>query len=99
MNNTIDTHRAGSSLPTARPTDSTGGAVAAPVATSASRDSVQLTANATRLAAIDRALSSAGDVDLQKVNAARDAIQSGNYLVDAAAVADKLLQFERLLAV
>lgn len=60
-------------------------------------DSVRITADASQLAAVDRALASAQDVDVEKVNAVRDALSGGRYNIDSGVIADKMLQFEQLL--
>ena len=57
-------------------------------------DTVTLTSSARSLQKIEEAIAKAPVVNLSKVTAVKQAIQSGNYHVDAARVADKMLQFE-----
>lgn len=64
---------------------------------STAADSVRITGDAARLAAVESALGAAQDFDAGKVEALRDAIAAGRYEVDAAAVADKMVAFEQTL--
>jgi negative regulator of flagellin synthesis FlgM len=67
---------------------------AAPTA-SAARDAVEFTNTATNLKRIEAALASTPDVDQARVDAIRQRIESGQYAVDPARVAWKLLRMEQ----
>jgi negative regulator of flagellin synthesis FlgM len=58
---------------------------------------VQLTDLAARLQDLAQAVADVPVVDPARVNALRQAVASGNYQVDAEAVADKLIAMEGLL--
>lgn len=57
-------------------------------------DTLTLTSSARSLQKIEEAIAKAPVVDTGKVAAVKQAVQSGNYQVDAGRVADKMLQFE-----
>ncbi len=57
-------------------------------------DTLTLTSSARSLQRIEEAIARAPVVNSDKVTAVKQAIQSGNYHVDAGRVADKMLQFE-----
>jgi negative regulator of flagellin synthesis FlgM len=57
-------------------------------------DTVTLTSSARSLQKIEEAIAKAPVVNSHKVTAVKQAVQSGNYHVDAGRVADKMLQFE-----
>jgi negative regulator of flagellin synthesis FlgM len=56
---------------------------------------VTLTRVGSTLLALQRALRELPDVDQQRVDAVRQALADDSYQIDAADIADKLLQFER----
>jgi negative regulator of flagellin synthesis FlgM len=60
-----------------------------------SGDTVTLTSSARSLQKIEEAVAKAPVVNAAKVAAVKQAVNSGNYQIDAGRVADKLLQFER----
>jgi negative regulator of flagellin synthesis FlgM len=60
-------------------------------------DSVNLTDTAGQLRRIEASLADLPEVDNDKVAAIRQSIENGSYQVDAARVADNLLQFESAL--
>lgn len=60
-------------------------------------DSVNLTDTAEQLRRIEASLADLPEVDNDKVAAIRQSIENGSYQVDAARVADSLLQFESAL--
>lgn len=60
-------------------------------------DSVSLTGAAAQLRRIETSLADIPEVDNDKVAAIRQAIDNGSYQVDAARVADSLLQVESAL--
>ncbi len=60
--------------------------------------SVTLTEAARRLAALERAVANAPDMDLARVEELRNAIASGRYTVDADRLVTRLLDLERELA-
>jgi negative regulator of flagellin synthesis FlgM len=62
---------------------------------SQSGDTVTLTNSARSLQKIEEAVAKAPVVNAEKVAAVKQAVNSGNYQIDAGRVADKLLQFER----
>jgi negative regulator of flagellin synthesis FlgM len=70
-------------------------ASAAAVAGSQAGDTVTLTNSARSLQKVEEAVAKAPVVNAAKVAAVKQAINSGNYQIDAGRVADKLLQFER----
>ena len=74
---------------------SQGEASGAGASTSQTGDTVTLTSSARSLQKIEEAVAKAPVVNASKVAAVKQAVHSGTYQVDAARVADKLLQFER----
>ncbi|HEX3395703.1 MAG TPA: flagellar biosynthesis anti-sigma factor FlgM [Steroidobacteraceae bacterium] len=90
--------------PVAKPAGSSGGGVvtdksqgegsAAPAAAPRT-DQVTLTDSARSLQKIEEAVAKAPVVNADKVAAAKQAIGSGNYKIDAGRVAGKLLKYER----
>ena len=60
-------------------------------------DTVTLTASAEKLLALKEKLSDVPEIDSERVNQIRSAIESGNYNIDTAKVADKFLDFEKSL--
>jgi negative regulator of flagellin synthesis FlgM len=72
-----------------------GEASGASAQTSQSGDTVTLTDSARSLQKIEEAVAKAPVVNASKVAAVKHAVSSGTYKVDAARVADKMLQFER----
>ena len=72
-----------------------GEAPAAGTAASKTGDTVTLTNSARSLQKIEEAVAKAPVVNASKVAAVKQAVNSGNYQIDAGRVADKLLQFER----
>ncbi len=72
-----------------------GEAAAAGAPKSKTGDTVTLTNSARSLQKIEEAVAKAPVVNASKVAAVKQAINSGNYQIDAGRVADKLLQFER----
>jgi negative regulator of flagellin synthesis FlgM len=64
----------------------------------ASTVEVHITQTARRLAAIEQTLKDQPEVDMQRVNTVRAAIEGGTYKVSADRVADRLVAFERTLA-
>lgn len=81
---------------TAQPTTQKGGQSASSSATAAAAKSTQSAGVAVTVSTLARTLEAAtqGDADevnVEKVNAVRTAIQQGTYTVNAEAIADKLL--------
>ena len=62
-----------------------------------SADQLTLTSSARSLQAVEAAVANTPVVDSKKVESARLAISSGTYQVDAGKIADKILQYEKLL--
>ena len=89
--------------PVAKPTGSGGGVVAdksqgeasAPAATSQTQDHVTLTDSARSLQKIEEAVAKTPVVNANKVAAAKQAISSGTYTINAGRVAGKMLAYER----
>lgn len=78
--------------------DKSGGATrAAATSESGGADQVTLTQSALNLQKVAAAVANAPVVDAQKVESIKLAINSGTYKVDAGRIADKILQFEKLL--
>lgn len=59
-------------------------------------DSVNLSQAGSTLSRLETAVASASDVDTQKVDAIRKAIDEGSYTIDANAIAQKLLADDSL---
>jgi negative regulator of flagellin synthesis FlgM len=72
-----------------------GESSAAGAATSQTGDTVTLTNSARSLQKIEETVAKTPVVNAAKVAAVKQAINSGNYKIDAGRIADKLLQFER----
>jgi negative regulator of flagellin synthesis FlgM len=66
--------------------------------TEAGRDAVELTGTVTHLKRIEARLASVPDVDQARVDAIRQRIELGEYAVDPARVARKLLRLEQDLS-
>jgi len=62
-----------------------------------SSDTVTLTDTAARLRALGNTLSTLPVTDTQRVEGVKKAIEDGNYTVDAGRVAQKMIEFEKLL--
>ena len=78
--------------------DKSGSATrAAEKSDSSGADQVTLTQSALNLQKVAAAVANAPVVDTQKVESIKLAIDSGTYKVDAGRIADKILQFEKLL--
>ena len=60
-------------------------------------DSVKLTENAKQIAALEKRIDDIPEVDQERVEALKKAINSGEYQVDAESIAKKLTQLESLL--
>lgn len=63
----------------------------------ASSDTVTLTETAARLRDLGNSLSALPITDTQRVEAVKKAIEDGDYKVDAGRVANKMIEFEKLL--
>jgi negative regulator of flagellin synthesis FlgM len=70
---------------------------AAPASTSQTGDHVTLTDSARSLQKLSEAIAQAPVVNAAKVASVKQAVNNGTYQVDAASVADKMLQFEGAL--
>ena len=64
---------------------------------SSTTDTVSLSDNAVQLDRLGNGLASSPVVDAKRVEQVKQAIENGNYEVDPARVAEKLMQFEILL--
>ncbi len=64
---------------------------------SSTSDTVSLSDNAVQIGKINSTVESAPVVDAKRVEEVKAAINNGTYEVDAAKVADKLMQFENIL--
>lgn len=105
MNNKIDGYKAPQPLQSSSAQGAKGATGEQPRAKARSIDSavtggadqVTLTQSARSLQKVAAALANTPIVDAKKVDATKLAISSGTYKVDSGQVADKILQFERLL--
>ncbi len=61
------------------------------------RDEVRLTSISTRLRELESVASGSPEVDMDRVNALREAIESGEYRVDSERVASRLVDLESRL--
>ena len=61
-------------------------------------DTVNLTRSGVLLQKLEEALASTPVVDADRVSAIRDAVTSGRYQVDAAAIADQIIRLDRELS-
>ena len=68
-----------------------------PAHTSPASDNVELTNDAKLLERLDKALASAPDIDETRIAEIKAAIENGDYEIDADAIANAMLRFERLL--
>lgn len=64
---------------------------------SSATDTVSLSDNAVQLGKIEHAVAATPVVDTQRVEQLRQAISNGSYEVNAAKIADRLMQFENSL--
>ncbi len=69
-----------------------------PVEAAAPSDSVRLTGEATSLQAIQRELSTAPAIDTARVDAVKQALESGSYRIDPQNIANRMLDMDRQLA-
>ncbi|MDZ4349171.1 MAG: flagellar biosynthesis anti-sigma factor FlgM [Xanthomonadaceae bacterium] len=69
-----------------------------PVSAAPPADNVRLTAEAAGLEILQRQFAANPSIDVEKVMALREAVQSGSYRIDPAAIADGLLRIEQDLA-
>lgn len=76
---------------------SKGAADAAPGTAATARDTVELTSRAQLLERLEKSLESVPAVDSRRVAEVRAAIEDGNYEIDAEAIADAMIRFERAL--
>lgn len=60
-------------------------------------DAVSISSRAADLQSLETSIRQLPDVDVSRVNALRDQINAGDYVVDSQQVADKILAFERSL--
>ena len=90
IGNKVDETAAKSKVGTTAP--SQGRDEAAPASTS---DTVNLTSSAKLLERLDKTLAGLPAVDSARVAEVRSAIESGDYEIDAAAIADAMLRLDR----
>lgn len=60
-------------------------------------DAVSISSRAADLQSLETSIKQLPDVDVSRVNALREQISAGDYVVDSQRVADKILAFERKL--
>ena len=60
-------------------------------------DSLRLTGEATNLQAIERDLSTAPAIDVQRVAAVRESLQNGTYKINPDAIASRMLELDQQL--
>jgi len=58
------------------------------------RDTVDLTSDAKLIERLEKSLASSPDTDVGRIAEVRNAIQSGQYQIDADAIADAMIRFE-----
>ncbi len=92
IGNKVD--EAATSKTTAPNSPSQGKPEASPASTS---DTVNLTSSAKLLERLDKALASLPVVDATRVAEVKTAIENGDYEIDADAIADAMLRFDRSL--
>ncbi|MEQ4573713.1 MAG: flagellar biosynthesis anti-sigma factor FlgM [Gammaproteobacteria bacterium] len=68
-----------------------------PIAAASAGDSLRLTGEASHLQAVQRNLSQAPAIDANRVQAVKDALQSGSYKVNADTIASRLLDLDKQL--
>jgi negative regulator of flagellin synthesis FlgM len=61
-------------------------------------DTVNITRSGVLLQKLEETLASVPVVDAERVSAIRDAIKSGSYQIDAAAIADQIIRLDRELS-
>ena len=64
---------------------------------SSTADTVNISDNAAQLGKMGNAIDTSPVIDIKRVEQVKQAISNGTYEVDAAKVADKLMQFENIL--
>ena len=69
----------------------------APQARAAANDTVELTSGAKLLERLEKSLASLPEVDSARVAEVKLAIENGEYQIDADAIADAMIRFERSL--
>lgn len=74
-----------------------GPATSAQVSTTGSTEQVSVTSSSLLLSRLEEALQSSPAVDAERVRAVRDAIASGAYQIDAALIAERIIQLEQEL--
>jgi negative regulator of flagellin synthesis FlgM len=62
-------------------------------------DTVEITESARQMAALAQAVKDTPEVDSKRVAALQQAIESGQYSIDPARIADGIVQFEKNLGV
>lgn len=63
----------------------------------AGTDTLSLTGTGALMQKLDAAIAATPEVDMERVNRIRQAIEDGSYEIDPARVAEKLLSFESML--
>jgi len=100
-NNGIKPGRVGEDPRSPRNEATTGTPTAPPqpaaASSSAESDAVTLTRTATELLELRQQLDALPDVDMQRVEAIRQALSDGSYTIDTARIVDNLIQAERVL--
>ena len=95
-NNGINSNTLGGSTKLQEPADGHTKATPASAEAGASADSVNLSAAGHSLSRLESTVGSASDVDTNRVNAIRQAIEDGSYSIDADAIATKLLDSDAI---
>ena len=80
---------------TSRKVSGSGGAAEAPQGRAATSDTVELTSGAKLLERLEKSLAGLPDVDSARVAEVRLAIENGEYQIDADAIAEAMIRFER----
>ncbi len=64
---------------------------------SSSNDTVELTSSAKLLERLEKTLATLPEIDASRVSEVKSAIANGNFEIDAGAIADAMIKFERSL--
>ena len=78
-----------------RKVSGSAGATEAPQGRASTSDTVELTSSAQLLERLEKGLAGLPDVDAARVTEVRTAIENGEYTIDADAIADAMIRFER----
>ena len=80
-----------------RKVSGSAGAAEAPQSRASTSDTVELTSSAQLLERLEKSLAALPEIDNARVDEIRSAIERGDYEIDASAIADAMLRFDRSL--